>query len=304
MFAPPPEITTEVFTRLPDRLRKSGQYSPWLDVHRRLGFHSFLEGPSFDRDGNFYCTDIAFGRIFRVSPQGEWDVVVEYDGEPNGLKIHRDGSLYIADHKKGLLRIEPSSGRIDTLLERAWGEPFKGLNDLFFTPNGDVYFTDQGQTGLQDPSGRLFRYSRDGRLDLVLADIPSPNGLIVSPDQNQVWLAVTRMNNVWRLFFTPDGRATKVGVFVQLSGGVGPDGMAMDEAGNLVVCHVFVGSVWVFNPLGEPIYRLRSSAGLLTTNCAYGGSERKTLYITESETASILRVSLPHAGRAMYSHAE
>lgn len=301
MYAPPAEIKTEVFARMPDRLRKSGTYSPWLEVHSRLGFHSFLEGPSFDRDGNLYCTDIAFGRIFRISPKGEWDVVIEYDGEPNGLKLHHDGSIYLADHKRGLLRLDAKTGKLETLLGRVRGEPFKGLNDLIFGAGGELYFTDQGQTGLHDPTGRLYRYDTDGKLDALLNRIPSPNGLVLSADASQLLLAVTRANAVWRLFFMHDRKPTKVGVFVQMSGGVGPDGMALDAAGNLAVCHFSMGSVWLFSPLGEPLYRVRSCAGMFTTNCAYGGEQNKYLYITESETGSILRAQMPQPGALLYS---
>ncbi|WP_369334447.1 SMP-30/gluconolactonase/LRE family protein, partial [Stenotrophomonas maltophilia] len=54
---------------------------------------SFLEGPSFDRDGNLYLTDIPFGRIFKITPDNQWTLVAEYDGWPNGLALHRDGAL-------------------------------------------------------------------------------------------------------------------------------------------------------------------------------------------------------------------
>ena len=54
--------------------------------------------------------------------------------------------------------------------------------------------------------------------------------------------------------------------------------------------------------LGEPLFRIRAPEGLMTTNCAYGGPQRRHLHITESETGSILRCELPVAGRLMYSH--
>ena len=95
----------------------------------------------------------------------------------------------------------------------------------------------------------------------------------------------------------------KVGVFIQLSGGLGgPDGLAADVDGGLAVAHIGLGSVWLFDPLGEPRYRVRSCAGLATTNVAYGGADNKTLFITESETGSVLCAQAPIAGRQMYSH--
>lgn len=51
----------------------------------------FLEGPSFDRDGNLWVADIPWGRIFRIDPKGGVELAAEYDGEPNGLKFHADG---------------------------------------------------------------------------------------------------------------------------------------------------------------------------------------------------------------------
>jgi hypothetical protein len=51
---------------------------------------------------------------------------------------------------------------------------------------------------------------------------------------------------------------TKVGAFIQMSGGSGPDGLAIDENDNLAVCHVGFGAVWLFSALGEPMLRINS----------------------------------------------
>jgi hypothetical protein len=78
-----------------DRFRKSRR-SGWADANRGcLEIDSFLEGPSFDREGRLYVTDIPFGRVFRIDPGGEREQITEYDGWPNGLKIHRDGRIFI-----------------------------------------------------------------------------------------------------------------------------------------------------------------------------------------------------------------
>src|SRR5262245_48543801 len=129
MFAAPPEIPTEVFARLPDGLRRS-QRTDWADVNKAgEALHSFLEGPSFDRAGNLYLVDIPYGRILRVSPGGEFTAVAEYDGQPNGLKIHRDGSIYIADYKNGIMRLDPATGAVTPHVVRHRLEGFKGIND-------------------------------------------------------------------------------------------------------------------------------------------------------------------------------
>ena len=301
-FASPPSTQTTVFTRMPDELRRAVPTS-WAAVNAGGNvLDCMLEGPSFDRDGRLYVVDVVHGRIFRISPAGDWDMIVEYDGWPNGLKIHRDGRLFIADHSRGLMVMDPDNGRVEVFLDRPHRERFKGLNDLHFARNGDLYFTDQGESGLHDPTGRLWRLRANGRLDLLLDNVPSPNGLVLTPDETILYLAVTRGNAVWRVPLHPDGSIGRVGIFIQLSGGMGPDGMAMDSEGNLAVCHVGMGSVWLFSKLGRPLYELPSSAGHATTNAAYGGPGGRNLYITESETGTVLVATVPVAGLPLFSH--
>jgi len=293
-FGPPPKIIeTEVFARLPDTLRPD---APGGGKRRSL-----LEGPSFDREGNLYCTDIPLGRVYRISPDGKWDIVIEYDGEPNGLKIHSDGRFFICDHQQGILLLDTRRGTVTPFLEGPSKERFKGVNDLIFAKNGDLYFTDQGQTGLHDPTGRVYRYTAAGRLECLIDNVPSPNGLVFNVRETELFVAVTRANAVWRLPLDNKGGVSKVGLFVQLFS-AGPDGLALDEDGNVAVTHPGLGYVWIFSKRGEPLYQVRSCAGEKTVNLAYGGLDRKSLFITEGRTASILRAQMPVAGKIMYSH--
>ncbi|MFN7086961.1 MAG: SMP-30/gluconolactonase/LRE family protein [Burkholderiales bacterium] len=303
LFAPPRTITAEVFAALPRKFRNRKPSAERAASGRSMPAHGcFLEGPSFDRKGNLYVTDIPFGRVFRISPRAEWELVVEYDGEPNGLKIHKDGRIFITDYKNGLMLLDAKRGAVTPLVTRYNGERFKGLNDLHFADNGDLYFTDQGQTGLQDPTGRVYRLTAAGRLELLIDCVPSPNGLVLNNRQNILYLAVTRANAVWRLPLLPDGTVSRTGVFIQLSGGRGPDGLAIDENDGLAVAHPDMGAVWVFNHRGEPLYRVNSPRSEVVTNVAYGGPDRKTLHIVDSEGGFIHTARLTTAGRKMYSH--
>ena len=304
MFAPPRVVETTVFATIPDKFRVRGRTNRWTDVQRGgAPTECFLEGPSFDRAGNLYVVDVPWGRIFRIDPSGAVELFAEYDGEPNGMKIHQDGRIFIADFRHGIMVLDPASRVVTPLLERGALDRFKGINDLVFASNGDLYFTDQGLTGLHDPSGCLYRLRTNGQLDRVLTNIPSPNGLVLNLAENAVFVNVTRGNCVWRVPLFPDGSAYKVGVFIQLSGGLGgPDGLAIDQQGNLAVAHIGLGVVWLFSHLGEPLLRIKSCAGLATTNVAYGGPDGRTLYITESESGSVLQAKLDLPGRTMYSH--
>jgi gluconolactonase len=298
-----PAIKAEVFTAMPEHFRKRGVRTPWVEANGGgADIHSFLEGPSFDRAGNLYVTDIPFGRVFRISPSGEWTLVAEYDGEPNGLKIHQDGRIFITDYRHGIMLLDVASGTVASFLARRNSESFKGVNDLFFASNGDLYFTDQGQTGMHDPSGRVYRLSAAGKLDCLIDTVPSPNGIVMNPEENVLYIAVTRGNCIWRGPLMKDGSLSKVGVFHQLFGPSGPDGMAMDVEGNLAVAHARMGTVWLFNKKGVPILRVESCAGEITTNIAYGGADRRELYITESETGTVMRARLPAAGCPMFAH--
>jgi len=304
MFAAPPEITAEVHSRLPDELRRAGHVDDWVRFKRQgHPTDSFLEGPAFDRNGDLYVVNIPFGQVLRLDRKGGWSVAVQYDGEPNGLAVHKDGRLFLADSKWGIMVADPVSGKVEPFLTRPRMERFKGCNDLVFAANGDLYFTDQGETGLHDPTGRLFRLRTDGALDCILDNVPSPNGLVLTPDEKIVYLAVTRGNNVWRVPLVADGGITRVGVFIQLSGSLGgPDGMAMGEDGTLAIAHIGLGTVWLFSRLGEPILRIRAPAGLFGSNVAFGPNGEKAVYVTESETGAILRAETPMGGTPLYSH--
>jgi len=303
LFERPARIATEVHFRLPDRYRKR-QRTAWSDPNR-LGqeVDCFIEGPSFDRDGNLYFVDIPFGRVFRLSPQLECTLAADYDGWPNGLKIHRDGRIFIADYKRGLVLLDPNTGKAEPILGSRNSESFKGLNDLVFAANGDCYFTDQGQTGMHDPTGRVYRLQANGWLDCLMDTIPSPNGIVLNMAENRLFVAVTRQNAVWRAPLMADGSVSKVGTFLQLSGGqAGPDGLALDCEDGLYVCHLGIG-IWRFDANGIPTHLIEPCVGHHMTNLAFGGPGNRTLFITESDTGTILRCTAPMPGKPMFSHA-
>ena len=104
--------------------------------------------------------------------------MTEYDGWPNGLKIHKDGRIFITCYKRGIMLLDPSTGAVTPLLILRL-EGFRGVNDLTFGVNGDLYFTDQGQTGLQDATGRVYCLRPSGELTCLIDTVPSPNGIVI-----------------------------------------------------------------------------------------------------------------------------
>ena len=285
---PPKLIETTIFSAMPDSFRRKGVATEWADANRPgAPTDCFIEGPSFDKDGNLYVVDIPFGRIFRIAPDKTWSLVVEYEGWPNGLKIGADGRILVADYRHGIM--ECDAGR------RAYAQAAD------FAQFGIV-------PRLQRPASRfqrrhLFhrsgpdRAARSHRQGLSLhkersARLPDrhraePNGLVLDPNEAVLFVAMTRDNAVWRLPFMKDGSVSKVGRFCSLFGPSGPDGMTMDRAGRLFVAHASLGHVFVFAPNGECIARIKSCAGQSCTNVAISGANR-SLYITESVTGTVL----------------
>ena len=286
---PPRLIGTEIFSAMPDRFRRKAVRTEWADANRPgQPTDCFIEGPSFDGDGHLYVVDIPFGRVFRISPEGTWSLVAEYEGWPNGLKIAPDGRILVADYRHGLMQLDAKAGRMEPLLTSRHSESFKGCNDLHIATNGDIYFTDQGQTGLHDPTGRVYRLAASGRLDCLIDTGISPNGLVLDPAERVLFVSMTRDNAVWRLPLMLDGSVSKVGRFCTTFGTSGPDGLTMDKAGRLFVAHASLGHVFVFAGTGECIARIKSCAGPSCTNVAIGGKDRHRLYITESVTGTVL----------------
>lgn len=294
MADPVPTYEATLFTRLPAAFHYTGEPTDWVRATRpgeRL--HSFLEGPCFDRIGRLWLADVPYGRIFRVAQDGSWTLALQYDGEPHGLALLPDGRFAVADYRRGLLAFDSATGSIETLCDRANTEHFRGLGDVAMAPNGELWLSDTGRSSLSDPIGRVFRLQDvAGPAKLVLINVPYPNGIAFSPDGRFVYLSVTRANAIWRfLANAPDPGMPMVGVFLHLSGGVGPDGLATDGAGRLYVVQAQAGRVLVFDCLGDPVARIRTPGGLWTTAAALS-PDGKSLFILEAQQGAVFRFDL------------
>jgi len=296
-----PEVRAfETFSTVPGKFRSKGR-TDWADANQGgREIDCFLEGPVFDDDGNLYVTDIPYGRIFRVDPKGGWDLVAQWDGEPNGMKFISANRLIVTDYKNGLMEVDILSGEVKPYFSRRNTERFRGVNDLTISSQGDIYFTDQGQTGLHDSTGRVYRLRKNGQLDLLLSNVPSPNGIVLGSDEKVLFVAATRGNCVWRMPLQTDGSISKAGQFFTAYGPSGPDGLAMDTHGRLLVANPGLAYVWVLNQRAEPVQVLRGPAGHSLTNLAFGGKHKKTLYATDSTTGDILSIQMDVPGVGLH----
>ena len=103
----PTILVATPFTRLPAAMRHSGEPSRWAKMTRPgQSMHSFIEGAFFTDDGALWLTDVPYGRIFRVDPDGNWRVTHQYEGEPHSMRFDADGRPMIADYSLGLIKLE------------------------------------------------------------------------------------------------------------------------------------------------------------------------------------------------------
>jgi gluconolactonase len=291
-----PVCDTTVVAEAAPAERSRHETSAWLELQQRPHCPSFLEGLNVGPDGALYAVDLAWGRLIELTPDGETRTLLQYDGQPNGLALAADGSALISDFEHGLLRVDRvgPGAIVAPLLQRFGMDRFKGLNDVLVGPGGVVYLTDQGGTGMHDPDGRIFRLGADGDLRLLVGRLPSPNALALDAARRVLYVAVTRDNAVWRIPLRSDGTVAKVARFIQLSGGMGPDGVAVTPAGWLLVTHPGLGLVWLFDDRGRPVQAYGCAAGDDPTSVTVDVPGGRAL-IAEASSGSILAAALPEA---------
>jgi gluconolactonase len=258
------------------------------------------EGPAFDREGNLHFVNWSSSSIVCLTPDGVADELFNTGGIPAGLAFHRDGSLYVADEGDeihGVLRIE--DGEATILVNTYEGQPLNGANDLVFDRNGVLYFSDPWRSSLENPIGGFYRLFPDGTLERIDQGLAFPNGVATDPAGDAVYLAETYRKRILRYAIAADGTLGPREEFAALSGHQGPDGMAFDEAGNLYVAHYGGGKVAIFAPTGELTDDIRIP-GAHVTNVAFGGPDRRTLYITDVETSSVYKTPVDVPGLALF----
>lgn len=294
MMRDAPILAATPWTRLPEQHRWSGAPSPWARMTRPgRAMHSFLEGAFIGADGALWLSDVPYGRVFSVSSAGAWRLEHDYAGAPHAMRHSPDGRTVAVDYDHGLIAL---SGRASFELLSAGpdGDRFRGLSDMCVAPDGAVWFTDSGRSSLADPSGALYRWTADGALRRMAARLPYPNGVAASPDGAWIYVAMTRANAVWRLSGRGPGVAEPmIGVFLNLSGGLGPDGLATNALGWLAVAQAQAGRAYVVDALGDPVAEIRIAGGAWTTSVAFDPDDPRRLFVVDAEDGALHIAHLP-----------
>jgi gluconolactonase len=268
------------------------------------------EGPVWDGSGLLY-TRIQQSRIMRFDPATKAPVIWrENTNCANGLTLDPQGRLYACEGgaaigARRVVRYE-QDGSVTVLADRFEGKRLNIPNDLVVDPEGRVWFTDpyyEGAAGpwSEDRSNKELEHDsvyrldpqRDGTYSIhrVTSDTTRPNGLLFSPDYQTLYVAQsgrgTEKRELRAYPVNPDKTLGEPVVLHDFGEHRGIDGMCLDAEGNIVACAGWEQggpgpAIHVFSPSGDML-ETHPVPCKRPTNCAFGGDDLHTLYVTTIE---------------------
>jgi len=253
----------------------------------------FTEGPVWHPEGYLLFSDIPADIIYKWTSDGKLTAFRSPSGNSNGLTLDKQGKLIACEHgNRRVSRIEPD-GAVKIIAEKYNGKRLNSPNDVVVKSDGSVYFTDPPY-GVEPAKRELdfqgvYRISPDGTITLLVNDFEKPNGLVFSPDEKVLYIADTDRKHVRAFDVKPDGTLANGRVFADLGAEKqhGPDGMKVDEKGNL---YVTSGVTWVFDKAGKHLGDIVTPEP--PANCAFGGKDNKTLFITARTSVYKVQVKI------------
>ncbi len=268
---------------------------------------AFPEAPFWsDRDGCLYLVEWTGDRLlFFRDEKLETLFQTEPGDGPSGLCQDGHGNFWTTLYSSCKLACFNPDGERLLVVEDYQGAPFRGPCDLVGETGGGVYFTDSGdfeddwRTGR--PAGAVYYCSPSGELVEIDRGLCFPNGIALSPDERRLYVNEHRLNRTLEYMLDNDHRSSQRKVLhtfdqnclleVESAFELGPDGLCVDEAGDLWVAHYGGGKLAQISPAGELLSTFPLPHGRKPTNVAYHAREQ-TLYITEAEFGLLYRVKI------------
>jgi gluconolactonase len=254
-------------------------------------------------------TSISRGRLYEIPLDGQDPAeVAETGGGPNGAAALADGSVWVAQNgghvitelpepvvPPGIQRIE--NGEATYVADTDLQAP----NDLAFGPEGELWFTDPYPRMIRDDpvTGRIWRLDPQTGEKLLVSDaLHHPNGLAVSPDGSELFVAETIHKRIWRFPISDAGLGDGT-LFAQLEAGE-PDGIAFDAEGRLhVACHVDYDGIVVLTPEGEVAETIELE-GAFPTNVCFAGDDLRLLVVTAPKGGRVIGIDRDVPGLPLF----
>ena len=245
----------------------------------------FTEGP-LAADGGLYFSDIPAGRTYFLDPGGKIAPVRENTNGANGIALNKAGELLFAEGEGKRVSKRNKDGSMTTVTEGPAGKPLLSPNDLILDAKGGIYFTDPGPRPVVPGRPTTVYYLPAGAKEPVLIDgaVARPNGLTLTNDGKTLIVDDTIGPTVFAYDVQPDGSVKNKRAFAQLRDipdgkESGADGLAIDSNDRLYI--TTVAGVQVFDAKGQYLGTIK--AGRQAANVAFGGPDKKTLYLTARE---------------------
>jgi|SRR5579872_4756649 len=284
----------------------------------------FVEGPVWVRNGGYLLfSDIPANVINKWNPSnGKVSVFLPYSGftgtddtgvgmqfsnghdtvtllGSNAVTVDPKGRVaYCAHGDHQVVRLE-ADGRRTVLASQYEGKRLNSPNDLVFKSDGALYFTDP-PAGLRDmdkdPKKELpfngVYLLKDGKLQLLVKDLPLPNGLAFTPDEKYLYVNDSIKKTITRFEVLPDDTITNGKVIIDMTPDKapgGPDGMKVDSKGDIYCSGP--GGYWIISPEGKHLGTILMSD--MPVNLAFGDDDGKTLYMTAFTALYRIRLKVP-----------
>jgi gluconolactonase len=244
-------------------------------------FANFLDHPeccAFDREGNLWAGGEA-GQIYRIDSKGHVEEIVRLNGFCGGLAFSPEDVLFVCIPGQGVIRVT-MSGQHEVFAAEAEGRKLVEANFPVFGESGHLYVTDSG--AWKGNIGRLLRFDSQGGGGELAGGFGYANGLALNRDETCIFMAESDTRKIYRIFLQEGSSAAgRMEIYAESPGAV-PDGLALDDEGNLyVTCY---GS--------HAIYRIDTSRsvhllahdpnGMMLggpTNLAFGGPDFDWIYV-------------------------
>jgi len=249
------------------------------------------EGPAIDSKGNLYFT--SRGTYKGVVKWNAQDGAKEYldiatKAGPGGLWIDDADILYAtATDERQILKVTPDK-KVSVIARNFEKDPktSKGANDLAVAKDGTIYFTAPNGYDGSAPNGTIYKIGTDGKTAVFSDEITGPNGIILSADQQTLYVAHNTAPNTSKIEMWALGAPGKRQELITI-GGCQADGMDVDKEGAIwLTCYSF-GTAYRVTKAGVITHKITTEQKALT-NCKFGrGADSNTLYLTSSDMARV-----------------
>lgn len=258
------------------------------------------EGPLVTKNGRIFMVEPRTGSIFEIEAGGGKKLLANTGGIPAGLQLHQDGSIWVADMKRGILRVT-LDGAVESMVSEWQGQPIRGCNDCSFDSQGNLYFTAPAGSSAANPVGEVFCRLTTGEVLRLGEGYAFCNGLAISADDKLLVVAETSTKKLHGYRLSAPGQVQEKFLFATLPGDHkgGPDGVDFDEQGRLIATNWGGGHLEVFAADGTLEKRFALPFDK-PSNLHFTGPGSRTLLITEHTHNGLWKTEWDCAGQMQF----